>query len=171
MNPTVFFFGCMKDATPHHTQAGHYMYRNMNRESYETSTPWGRTPDGPLCPPEKEHGQPQGAAVLHQKDGWTAIGFWDRTGDSRGNSNANFMVQGTYTFDEMCAMAQEAYPQLWKRFGKVYLHSENIPHKQGFYLKKDGTIELHGHPLNLSSVNNVLGDVAAILKIKVLKEE
>jgi hypothetical protein len=115
--PVVYFYGCMQHATPTDNEAGHYWYAPDGEQDHPT-TPFGRYPDGTLCPDEKR-GQVQGLVKLHQKDGWTAIGFWDRTGDSRGNSNSNFMVQGTYTFEEMCKLAAEAYPALWKRIGAV----------------------------------------------------
>lgn len=114
--PKVFFFGCTRGIDEFHKEAGHYMYEPGYRSSWDVVTPFERYPDGTLCP---EGPQVQGLAKLHQKDGWTAIGFWDRTGDARGNSNSNFIVRGTYTFDEMCKLAEEQYPELWKRIGKV----------------------------------------------------
>jgi hypothetical protein len=112
--PKVFYYGCLRDVDER-TEAGHYMYEPGYRSS-RVESPFGRCPDGTLCP---EGQQVQGLALLHQKDGWTAIGFWDRTGDSRSNSNSNFLVRGTYTFDEMCKLAQDQYPELWKRIGTV----------------------------------------------------
>jgi hypothetical protein len=115
--PKVFFFGCLKDMDEQHTEAGHYLrepgYRQADRRS--VITPFGSL-DGTLCP---TGGEQQGLAKLHHKDGWTAMGFWDRTGDTRMGSNSNFIVRGTYTFEEMCKLAQEQYPELWKRIGQV----------------------------------------------------
>lgn len=116
--PIVYFYGCLKGIDERHTEAGHYMEASDGSDAWRLVNPFGSFPDGTLCPDERK-GQPQGLAILHQKDDWTAIGFWDRTGDSRPGSNSNFLVQGTYTFEEMCAMAQEAYPALWKRIGAV----------------------------------------------------
>lgn len=116
----VYFYGCLRDVDGR-TEAGHHLYESdgpfyQHQASREVITPFGRFPDGTLCP---EGPQYQGIAKLHQKDGWTAIGFWDCTGDSRGNSNSNFIVAGTYTFEEMCKLAAEQYPELWKRIGRV----------------------------------------------------
>lgn len=114
--PKIFFFGCTRAIDEKHKEAGHHMYEPGYRSTYRLTTPWGRSPDGTLCPEGPQH---QGIVKLTQKDGWTAIGFWDRSGDARGNSNSNFLIHGTYTFDEMCKLAAEQYPELWKRIGKV----------------------------------------------------
>jgi hypothetical protein len=114
--PAVYFFGCLEGIDDDHTEAGHYWRNQDLRQPNGTPTVFGRYPDGTLCPDGPQH---QGVAKLTQKDGWTAIGFWDRTGDERGNSNSNFIVRGTYTYDEMVKLAQEAYPLIWKRCGKV----------------------------------------------------
>lgn len=177
----VYFYGCMQGVNGHN-EAGHYWRSSDGSEPPRVTNPWGRYPDGTLCP---ENGQAQGAAVLHQKNGWTAISFWDRTGDSRGNSNSNFFVEGTYSFDEMCKLAQDAYPALWKRIGGVRLHSTNAPDIQGFHIKRvnDETVEikLHGHDVtNLShdsdgwdgieKAERIVTTIAGILNIGVTKE-
>jgi hypothetical protein len=113
--PVVYFYGCMANVDGEQ-EVGHYMYGPDGGTAYRMENPWGRCPDGSLCPAGPQR---QGVALLSQKDGWTAIGFWDRTGDTRGNSNSNFLVQGTYSFDEMVNLAREAYPKLWNRFRTV----------------------------------------------------
>jgi len=75
-------------------------------------TPWGTHPDGTLAP---KGAQIEGEALLHQKDGWTALAFWDRSGDSRGNSNSAFFIEGTYTFDEMLALCKERFALLFQQ--------------------------------------------------------
>lgn len=177
---TVYFYGCMKGVAGH-TEAGHYWRASDGSDGHKSGSPFGRYPDGTLCP---EGGQVQGAAILHQKDGWTAIGFWDRTGDDRGNSNSNFIVQGTYSFEEMCKLAQEAYPALWKRFAPIRLHSMNCPDIQGFVIKRvnDESVEiaLHGHHITSLSHDSdgwdgiekaevIVTTIAEILKIAVRK--
>lgn len=129
--PKVFFYGCLCGVNGR-TEAGHYWYSTTTErggQCYDAPvTPFGRYPDGTLAPDEKGktassnyRGQPQGLVKLTQMGGWTAIGFWDRTGDSRGNSNSNFIVRGEFSFDQMCQLAQAQYPELWKRFGTVRL--------------------------------------------------
>lgn len=178
--PIVYFFGCLRNATPHDTEAGHYLRSSDGSQTRNLTHPFGRYPDGTLCP---EGAQAQGAAVLHQKDGWTAIGFWDRTGDERGNSNSNFIVQGTFTFEEMCSMAQEAYPALWKRFAPIRHAGTNCPDIQGFVIKSVDAehveIKLHGHGIAIVSLSdgwddfaaaeNLVRNIGAILNIPVKK--
>jgi hypothetical protein len=177
----VYFYGCMQGVEGH-TEAGHYWRSSDGSEPPRTTNPWGRYPDGTLCP---EGGQAQGAAILHQKNGWTAIGFWDRTGDSRGNSNSNFLVNGTYTFDEMCKLAQEAYPALWKRIGSVRHSGTNCPDIQGFWIRRVDDehveIKLHGHDVaslshdsdgwdGIEKAEGIVTSIAGILSIPVRKE-
>lgn len=141
----VYFFGCYRGVQGH-TEAGHYWRSSDGSDAHKSGQPFGRYPDGTLCP---EGGQAQGYAILHQKNGWTAIGFWDRTGDSRGNSNSNFFVHGTHTFEEMQELIQVAFPELYLRFGGVRLHSQNCPDIQGFHIKRVNDerveIKLHGN--------------------------
>lgn len=47
---------------------------------------------------------------------WTAISFWDRSGDSRGNSNTTFIACGRLTFAQMIRLARYKWPQFWARF-------------------------------------------------------
>lgn len=185
MDKPVYFYGCLNH-TPGHNEAGHYWRSSDGSEPPRTTNPWGRYPDGTLC---IEGGQVQGAAILHQKSGWTAIGFWDRTGDDRSNSNSNFIVEGTYTFDEMCKLAQEAYPELWKRVGGdrggVRHHSSNCPDIQGFIIERVNdetvTIKLHGHEVahlthdsdgwaGIEKAEEIVTSIAEILKIQVRKK-
>jgi|SRR5271157_5915254 len=178
----VYFFGCLKGIDESHTEAGHYWRSSNGTETRDLKQPFGRYPDGSLAP---EGPQVQGAAVLHQKDGWTAIGFWDRTGDDRGNSNSNFIVQGTFSYDEMVAMAQEAYPLIWKRVGRsVTHHSTNAPDIQGFIIERVDDehveIKLHGHHVyslshdsdgwdGIGTAEVIVGNIAGILGIQVRK--
>jgi hypothetical protein len=181
--PVVYFYGCPKGMDKFHNEAGH-TWRSSDGsscDSVRTANPWGRYPDGTLCPELQQ----QGAAILHQKNGWTAIGFWDRTGDTRGNSNSNFIVEGTYSFEEMCELAKESHPALWNRIGGVRHHSTSAPDIQGFHIKRvnDETVEikLHGHDVaNLShdsdgwsgieKAEDIVTTIAEILKISVTKE-
>jgi hypothetical protein len=113
--PKVFYYGSTGD--------GHHLIDKDGDKFHgggKVFTPWGSYPDGTLCPDGlilkkngEEYMQPEGKALLHQKDGWTALGFWDRSGDHRFNSNSNFLVRGTYTFDEMLALAKDQFPGIF----------------------------------------------------------
>lgn len=115
----VFYFGC-------HREAGHYWWRPGMRSlrSEETAgVPWGYWVDSILCPGyvknepyRRSKPEIEGEALLHHKDGWTALAFWDRSVDKRGGCNSNFFAEGTHSFDEMVKIAQEHFPEVWKRF-------------------------------------------------------
>lgn len=60
--------------------------------------------------------QPEGRALLHHRDGWTAVAFWDRTGDSRPGSNTAFLLDEVLDFDAAVDAARQAYPHVFARF-------------------------------------------------------
>lgn len=51
--------------------------------------------------------------MIHRRDGWTALSFWDRSIDKRGACNSNYFAEGTFTFEEMVALAKERFPDRW----------------------------------------------------------
>lgn len=122
----AFYFGCFE-------QAGHYWFDTFMRTPRQADgsyyphpgapSPWGY-PDCTLQPHcvqvrdrwEVIGPQIEGHALVHRKDGWTALSFWDRSVDKRGNSNSTFMFRGDFDFDTMVALAQEHFPKVWKRF-------------------------------------------------------
>ncbi len=57
----------------------------------------------------------EGEAHLHHKNGWTALAFWDRSVDHRGASNSTYFAEGTFTFDDMVAMAKERFAERWNK--------------------------------------------------------
>lgn len=108
---------------------GHYLHdeRGNSRWGAENAIPW--TPgqmDGGLqphfadcaktpncnCPCGKE-----GPARIHYKDGWTALAFWDRSVDKRGACCSVYLAEGTFTFDEMVALAKERFAVRWNKMG------------------------------------------------------
>lgn len=106
----IYYFGCID-------RPGHYMHgpRGYDREAdrFTEGNPWGYKIDGRLCPsgPEVE-----GRALVHHKDGWTALSFWDRSVDRRGKCNSNFLAEGTFTFAEMIELARQHFPKVVARF-------------------------------------------------------
>jgi hypothetical protein len=130
----AYYFG-------YHHHAGHTFRGIGDRFVDHTETrllPWqaadidgnlqpGSTPKGDWRSPEK---QPEGIALVHHKDGgadfiWTALSFWDRSGDKRGNSNSTFIAYGDHDFDAMVAIAKEHFPTIWERFTfEVVEHKE-----------------------------------------------
>lgn len=60
-----------------------------------------------------------GVARLHHKADWTAVSFWDRSGDARFNSNGSFVAKGTHNFAEMMALAVEHFSVIVDRVGPL----------------------------------------------------
>lgn len=114
----VFYFGC-------HREAGHYFWVPGMQYAWGVVRliPW-RSVDPTLCPgadPDpnvyrRTRPEVEGEALLHHKDGWTALSFWDRSVDERGGCNSQFFAEGTHTFEEMLALAREHFPEVMKRF-------------------------------------------------------
>jgi hypothetical protein len=73
--------------------------------------------------------QPQGRCCLHHKDGWTALSFWDRTGDVRHGSSSTIVARGTFGIAEMLERFKTELPRLWERVNGggviLYGHQRN----------------------------------------------
>jgi len=122
----------MNTATPYNVlyygqwgQPGHYLLdeygRTVRMAVQKSLLPWTEGQYYSLPPGFRRSGYdiieaPQGHASLHRKGGWTALAFWDRSGDHRGNSMSCFFVRGEHTFDEVVQITKERLPSLWKRF-------------------------------------------------------
>ena len=129
-NVDVYFFGCEGRSS------GHYL--NGRRKSPEALrvaewsmeralgglTQCGKpTFDGSLCwnSTRQERGydrrdEAEGRAFRTCREGYTAIAFWDRTGDKRGASNTVFIAYGELTFSQLVRAAKHAWPEVWARF-------------------------------------------------------
>lgn len=123
--PRLLYFGCWPG------DQGHFLYNEHGRNERIIRLPWARI-DCRMQPGvawdelRKEYRcnepQTEGIGRLHYKDGWTALCFWDRTEDTRLNSNSNFFAEGTYTEEEMHELAGLVYPKIWLRMdvaGKI----------------------------------------------------
>ena len=109
--PSILYFGC-------HREDGHYFWdeelsRNPRWNEMVKVVPWGVEVDSGLCPPGPDV---QGRAALHQKDGWTALAFWDRTIDRRPGSHSTFLVHQTLDFESMVALCKKTFPRVWERY-------------------------------------------------------
>lgn len=124
----TWFHGCMRGAYGY-TDVGHFLFREGEHRPRRVrrigddhlEQPWRNGSydglDGTLAPrPSRRAEAPQGHAALHHKDGWTALAFWDRTGDRRGNSNSVFLFDAHLTFEQAVQLAEERWPELFARF-------------------------------------------------------
>lgn len=122
--PRMFYFGPWD-------RAGHYMFTEGGRKIWgderdAAGFPWrgGSGIDGclqPGCRKDRDgrwiHRGPQveGESLLHHKDGWTALSFWDRSVDQRGGCNSTYFAEGIWTFEQMVEMARTRFADRWNR--------------------------------------------------------
>lgn len=74
-------------------------------------------------------GQPERIGRLVHRHGWTALGFWDRTGDDRGNCASVLVADGERSGAAMLALFERTFPAIWKRItkaGPIQLHPGNV---------------------------------------------
>ncbi|WP_437477414.1 hypothetical protein WME75_28250 [Sorangium sp. So ce1014] len=57
---------------------------------------------------------------LHHRDGWTAISFWDRSGDERYGSSSTLIASGTHTAREMVELFEQSFPAIWERITRRF---------------------------------------------------
>lgn len=102
----VYYFGPIR-------QAGHYLWLSEHRKSCDIleTNPWKYKLDGKLAP--SDNNEKEGEALIHHKEGWTALSFWDRTVDKRGGSNSTYLINKILNYDEMVALAQDRFPDRW----------------------------------------------------------
>ncbi len=109
---------------------GHYLWSPSGRSSgheVERRIPWpcaefdGRLAGDPVLEDPRQRGhwatehQPEGHARLHHRGGWTALSFWDRSGDQRHGSSSTLVARGEFTAAEMAALFERAFPAVWRR--------------------------------------------------------
>jgi hypothetical protein len=115
----VRYFGCWE-------QAGHFLCDEHGRHMHDEKVcPWKDyeidSKLQPGCYEDRgywQHRGPEteGEALVHHKDGWTALSFWDRSVDKRGKCNSTFMAEGIHDFETMKKIAMERFPKIWSRF-------------------------------------------------------
>lgn len=110
--PQMYYFGCWKDV-------GHYLHImtgsriGMYAVPEDFPCPFAALDCGVL-PPRLP--QVEGRATLVHLNGWTLLSFWDYSIDTRAGSCSTFVLRGLHTFVETCALAQEGFPRVWRRF-------------------------------------------------------
>jgi len=122
----LYYFGCY----PVFNLYGHYLYDAAGRSQPALATPWGYDLDGVLLMPTNRVTQVQqreGHGVLVQLDGWTAFSFWDRSGDSRLNSNSAFVADALLSHEELLKAALDTFPTLFRRFSFPLVLAQPLP--------------------------------------------
>lgn len=96
--------------------SGHYLWNTAFTKLWhsrnESPVPWGWALDGTLAPKREVEGE----ALLHYKDGWTALSFANRTDDSRSGSNATFFFNTILTFEQAVEAAKLHWPRVVNKF-------------------------------------------------------
>jgi hypothetical protein len=117
-----YYFGCWEQPG-HYWRAPHY----VSSHSIEERVGPNIHPriDGGFCPgvvhPRKSQfdrrtrPEVEGEAALHYVDGWTILGYWDRSVDGRGGCNSNFVALGSHDFDTMLDIAQVKFSSVLDR--------------------------------------------------------
>jgi len=102
------YFGCNR--TP-----GHNVWkRGMQYSGRSELKNWFAYKDTVFAPWGKEI---EGRANLFHMNGYaTILAFWDRSVDSRGQSNSAFLLPGVLDFDEAVLKAKIYFPEVFKRF-------------------------------------------------------
>jgi hypothetical protein len=76
---------------------------------------------------ERDQGEPR--VCLHHREGWTAVSFWDRTGDDRWSCASTVIAEGLHTFEAMVEIFRTRLPRLWARVtaaGPLVAHPGNV---------------------------------------------
>lgn len=111
--------------------SGHYCYGSGFAQVQRDSppSPWKSYAQNPLAEftsiVEARNGRPmqelhrvdqaEGKPLLLHRDGWTLLGFWDRSADQRGNSCSCFAFSEVLTLDEAIAAARQHFPGVIER--------------------------------------------------------
>lgn len=120
--PEMYYFGPW-------SSPGHYLFHEDGNSAHrhEAELPWTSGDfDARLQPhslPCQKRGSQycsgrcigQGVAIVHHKDGWTALCFWDSSVDKRAGCNSSYIAKGTYNFGEMVSMAKTRFAERWNR--------------------------------------------------------
>jgi hypothetical protein len=88
-------------------------YPHSIHEGIKGEIPWGYSLDGGLL---NGRSLGQGEAVVEQRDGWTALSFWDRSVDSRPGSSSTFVFDTLLTPEEALTAAREMFAPIFDRF-------------------------------------------------------
>lgn len=101
---------------------GHDLHSKEGQADIYKDTPWGVHLDGGLLKalPDFTYGYWIEAHV----DDWTAVAFWDRSGDSRPGSNSAFIVHDNVDGNQLFKMAREQWPEVFSRSGFPQLQNQ-----------------------------------------------
>lgn len=114
----MFYFGCW--GSP-----GHFPFMKGGHHSREYAnwpkSIWPRI-DAGFCKrlpkswdESSVKAEPQCGYTLTVIDGFTILAWWDRTGDSRPNSNSALIMQGEHSAETMFRVGRADFPEIFQR--------------------------------------------------------
>lgn len=103
---TVHYFGRLD-------VAGHSLHCKSGPHLRIDETPWGNNLDTGLLSHVAD--RPDGQYVTAIFKGWTAVSFWDRSGDSRPGSNSAFVIHAEMEPEKLLAFARLQWPEVFRR--------------------------------------------------------
>lgn len=134
--PEVLYFGRLD-------VAGHSLHSKTRHVSFNDQ-PWGTSLDGGILIASGVKDEPANGIVAVARGAflmppdakhvfWTCISFWDRSGDSRPNSNSAFLVMMDMAPIDLLEYAKAKWPEVFSRTNfpvlKKLRWNEDIPVK------------------------------------------
>ncbi len=122
---TAYFVGVWPD--PY--KKGHYCRTPDGQMAKKAVTPWAGHYGDPITDsacmkvmgslePYSDRLQPEGVRFYQQKEGWTLVCWWDRSGDPRRGSVAGFALKGSYHADQAETEARRLFPLVFARIDR-----------------------------------------------------
>lgn len=108
-------------------ESGHYFFYENGETVYSEERKileWkAHEIDGvmqPGCPDpddrlQRRGRQIQGEALLHHRNGWTALSLWDSSVDTRPGCSSTYIAKGMFTFEQMVEMAKKRFAVRWNK--------------------------------------------------------
>lgn len=119
----MYYFGPLNES-------GHFLFRENGQKvgswmMSDIGIPWkGEEIDGPLQPGHPDPADRlqrrtrpmcEGEALIHYKDGWTALSIWDFSVDTRPGCSSTYISKGTFTFEQMVELAKAHFTERWNK--------------------------------------------------------
>lgn len=100
---TIHIFGCFEGL-------GHYFFNESGKRVRIIPYEVARACDGLGYNLVKDQTEGQIIPGLKIPVGWSFVSWWDRQGDSRGNSHTGILAKGLFTNDDLIKRAKEVAP-------------------------------------------------------------
>ncbi len=105
----VIYYGCIDGGK-------HELHSKFNSRISLNDVPWGQGVGTSLVP--SADSKVEGELYWEKHGGWSAVCFWDRSGDQRserGGAVSIFMAQADMTMNELVLTAYDQWPEIFLR--------------------------------------------------------